>query len=59
VTADKVLIAWLRKHPSGIIPILGTTKIERIKDAKEALELQLSHEDWYSVWEAAIGQEVA
>lgn len=59
VTADKILIAWLLKHPAGIIPILGTTKIERIKDAKEALDIKLSHEDWYSIWEAAIGEEVA
>lgn len=59
VSADKILIAWLKKHPAGIIPILGTAKIERIKDAQEALSLKLSHEDWYSIWEAALGHEVA
>jgi len=58
-SADQILLAFLRKHPSGIIPILGTTKIDRIKTAKEALAINLTHEEWYQLWEAAIGQEVA
>jgi len=55
---DQLLLAWLLKHPSGIIPVLGTTKIDRIKKAKEALSIQLSHEDWYIMLEAAVGEQV-
>ena len=58
-TIDQILIAWLRKHPAGIIPVLGTTKIKRIEQAKAALSITLSHEEWYTLWEAAIGKEVA
>ena len=58
-SADQILLAFLLKHPSGIIPILGSTKIARIKTAKAALDISLSHEDWYKLWEAALGQEVA
>lgn len=55
---DQLLLAWLLKHPAGIVPILGTTKISRIEQAIEALDIQLSHEDWYALLEAATGTEV-
>ncbi|HJS54647.1 MAG TPA: aldo/keto reductase, partial [Chitinophagaceae bacterium] len=31
VSADQILLAFLFKHPSGIIPVIGSTKIERLK----------------------------
>ncbi|WP_339336864.1 MULTISPECIES: aldo/keto reductase [unclassified Croceitalea] len=55
---DQILYAWLRKHPAGIIPVLGTSKIERIKTAKRALDITLTHEEWYMLWEAALGREI-
>ena len=57
-TDDQILLAWLLKHPSGIIPVLGTTKISRIKTAVAALKIKLIHEEWYELWEAATGVEV-
>ena len=56
--ADQILYAWLKKHPAGIIPVLGTSKIERIKAAQEALSIELTHEEWYMLWEAALGREI-
>lgn len=56
--ADQILYAWLKKHPAGIIPVLGTSKIERIKAAQEALTIELTHEEWYMLWEAALGREI-
>ncbi len=58
-SADQLLFAWLLKHPSRIVPVLGTTKIDRVKAAIDARGIALSHEDWYQIWEAAIGTEVA
>lgn len=56
---DQILIAWLIKHPSGIIPVLGTSKTERIKTAYEALKIELSREEWYQLLESSVGNEVA
>ena len=56
---DQLILAWLRKHPAGIIPVLGTSKISRISAAKEAMKVTLSHEDWYALWQAATGEEIA
>lgn len=56
--SDQILYAWLRKHPAGIIPVLGTSKIERIRAAHQALKIELTHEEWYMLWEAALGREI-
>lgn len=56
---DQILLAFLRKHPSGIIPVLGTSKIERIKSALDSQKINLTHEEWYELWQVAIGEEVA
>ncbi len=56
---DQLLMAWLLKHPSKMVPVLGTTKIERVKHIKEALGIKLSREEWYELLEASTGHEVA
>lgn len=56
---DQILLAFLKKHPSGIIPVLGTTKMERIKSSLKALDIKLTHEEWYDLWQASKGEEVA
>ncbi|WP_394974742.1 aldo/keto reductase family oxidoreductase [uncultured Croceitalea sp.] len=55
---DQILYLWLKKHPATIIPVLGTSKIERIISAKKALDFSLTHEEWYMLWEAALGREI-
>jgi predicted oxidoreductase len=52
---DKVIYAWLCKHPAGIIPIAGTGKIERIRLAAEALDLDMSLQQWFSIYTASTG----
>ena len=53
-----VIIAWLLKHPSGILPIIGSTNPDRIQAALQSLELNYSAVDWYRLLEARNGQEV-
>ncbi len=55
---DQLLLAWVMKHPSGVIPVLGTANIERVKAAKTACDIHISHEDWYALWEASTGEPV-
>ena len=57
-TEDQILLAWLMKHPSEIVPVLGTTNLERSKLAIEASQLQLELQDWFALWEAARGKQV-
>jgi len=50
---------FLYAHPSQIVPIIGTTKFERISEAKKAMEIELKREDFYKLWTASTGKEVA
>ena len=59
VGLDQILLAWLFAHPSGIIPVIGTSKIERVKNALTAKEIKLSREDWYRLWKSSTGSEIA
>ncbi|RXQ95944.1 oxidoreductase [Ancylomarina salipaludis] len=47
---DQVIYAWLLKHPAGIMPIVGTSKIERVKSAVDAMKIDLSHEQWFRIY---------
>jgi predicted oxidoreductase len=55
---DQVALAWILRHPAHIIPVLGTGKIERVRQAVQALTLDLSREQWFAIWVAAHGHGV-
>jgi predicted oxidoreductase len=57
-THDQLLLAYLRTHPSGIVPVVGTTKMERLSAAWDTRELKLEREEWFMIWRAAAGHEV-
>ena len=44
---NQILISFLLKHPSQILPVVGTTKIERLLQVKEATNISLTNEDWF------------
>lgn len=58
LSTDQVLLAFLHTHPSEIIPVLGTTKLERLKAANTSASLKLEREEWFSLWQASEGNEV-
>ncbi len=55
---NQILVAFLLTHPSKIIPVLGTTKVERLLQAKEANNVQLTREDWFKLYTASSGEDV-
>lgn len=58
-TVDQVLLSWLFNHPAEIKPVLGTVKPERIRAAIEATKIRLNREEWFLLWRASTGEEVA
>ncbi len=58
VTRAQIAIAWLLKHPSGIMPIIGSADPRNIADLAKATTLELSREDWYGLMEAAAGERL-
>ena len=56
---NEILLAFLYAHPASIVPVIGTTQFERIKQAKAAMQINLATEDFYKLWCASTGAEVA
>jgi predicted oxidoreductase len=56
VSRTVVALAWLLKHPAGILPIIGTTNPDRIREATKAADLELTREEWYRLLIAARGE---
>lgn len=52
-TRTAVALAWLLRHPSKIVPIVGSIDPERIRDATRAADLKLTREEWYRLLIAA------
>jgi predicted oxidoreductase len=48
-----IALAWLMRHPSGIVPIVGTTNPERINEAATADDIELTRDEWYRLMGAA------
>lgn len=57
-TEDQLLLAWIMKHPSGIIPVVGTTDKTRLTNAMKALKIELELEDWFLILMACQGHKV-
>lgn len=56
---NQILLAFILKHPSGIIPVIGTSRRETIRELSKSRGIRLDHEDWFRILEAAKGAEVA
>ena len=54
----QIALSWLLKHPSGIIPVVGTTTPSRIAEAAESPQIVLSREDWYTLLTEARGERL-
>lgn len=55
---NQILLAFLLKHPSKIIPVIGTSRVEKILEMNKSLSINLEREDWFRLLEAKKGQEV-
>jgi predicted oxidoreductase len=53
VTNTTIAIAWLLRHPAQMQPVIGTMNSDRLKDCIKASEVQLTREEWYSIYRAA------
>ena len=53
-----VAVAWLLAHPAGILPVMGTNRLERIATFDQALSVKLDRQDWFEILTAAQGHEV-
>ena len=58
VEIDVLLLAWILKHPAGILPVFGTANKTRIANLMKATEFQMELEDWFALWTASAGNPI-
>ena len=58
VGSDTILLSWILKHPSKVIPVAGTVNIARIQALMKAVELPLDDLDWFAIWTESMGNKV-
>ena len=56
ISVTAAAYAWVMAHPSGAIPIVGSQRPERIREAADALKLSFTRAEWYAVLIAARGE---
>lgn len=57
-TRAAVALAFLLRHPSRIMPIVGSTNQATIRETVKACEINLSREEWYRLFEAGLGHRL-
>jgi len=58
VEIDVLLLAWILKHPSGILPVFGTADKNRIVNLMRSTEVDLKLEDWFAFWTESAGNPI-
>jgi predicted oxidoreductase len=53
VTNTAIATAWITRHPANIQVVLGTTKVNRLKEACQGADIILNREEWYQIYKAA------
>ncbi|KIL50096.1 oxidoreductase [Jeotgalibacillus alimentarius] len=56
---DEVIYAWLYSHPANISVIAGSGKIERIRSAAGAHTFNMDAHQWFRIYQAVLGHDVA
>ncbi|AOP77813.1 aldo/keto reductase family oxidoreductase [Enterobacter hormaechei subsp. xiangfangensis] len=55
---EQVVYAWILRLPSKPLPIIGSGKIERVRAALVAEELDMTRQQWFRIRKAALGYDV-
>lgn len=58
VGSDILLLAWIKQHPAGILPVAGTVNPGRIQQLKKVNSLTLEVQDWFAIWTESMGNKV-
>lgn len=56
--ADIILLAWILKHPAGILPVGGTADPSRLANLMKATTVNMELQDWFALWSESAGVPV-
>ena len=55
---ESVLISWILKHPSKVLPLLGSPDPKILKACADGKNIYLSREDWFNLYRIARKKEI-
>lgn len=50
VNESTLSLAWILRHPASMQPIAGTTSPDHLEELCQAVDIELSREDWYALY---------
>ena len=53
VSKTTMALAWILRHPAGIVPVIGTMNQARLKECLAASPLRITRQEWYDIYLAA------
>ncbi|KAJ3251479.1 hypothetical protein HK103_002383 [Boothiomyces macroporosus] len=56
-TIDQIAFAWILKHPSKPVIVVGTNDMKRLELNVKSQDIQLSRPQWFAILEASEGKE--
>ncbi|MBS8266459.1 aldo/keto reductase [Mesobacillus boroniphilus] len=57
-TPEAIVLAWLMRHPAAIQPVIGTVNPARIQACGDAVNVDLSRDEWYSLYVSSRGERL-
>jgi predicted oxidoreductase len=58
IPIEAILLAWILKHPAGILPVFGTAEPSRIANLNKATTFEMELQDWFALWTESAGNPV-
>ena len=58
VSVSAAAYAWILAHPARPIPIVGSQRPERIREAAGAWRVEWSRQEWYDLLQTSMGERL-
>ncbi|HEY9029102.1 MAG TPA: aldo/keto reductase [Burkholderiaceae bacterium] len=55
ISVTTLVYAWLLRHPARLIPLTGSRRLDAMREAVAALNVEIDAQTWYKIWVAGNG----
>jgi predicted oxidoreductase len=55
ISVTTLAYAWLLRHPARLIPLTGSRRLDAMREAVAALDVEIDAQTWYEIWVAGNG----
>jgi len=55
ISVTTLVYAWLLRHPARLIPLTGSRRLDAMREAVAALDVEIDAQAWYKIWVAGNG----